>query len=223
MTLPLRLCLLTLLSAALLTTGGCQFFGYVAATMPKPKVKPHYQGMRGQSVAVMVWADRSIRIDYPMIQLDIANAVQNKLLAAQKDKSDELKEAVFPIEPRSIVRYQVDHPESAATPITEVAPVFNVSRLIYIEIQEFQTRPEASLELFRGVVNATVRVVEIDAAGKAKVVYEETEVRTVFPRKSQAEGVPNSSDGRMYAGVLEQFTTDVARLFFTYQPGDDDE
>jgi hypothetical protein len=205
-----------------LALSGCQIFGYAAQTLPKLPVAAAYKGLAGQSVGVMVWVERGVRIDYPTIQLDIANAVQNNLVEAQKAKKEDLKDTTFPVEPRSIARYQAEHPESEALPITSVAPNLNVSRLIYIEVTDFHTRPEASLELYRGFVVGNVRVVEVDGAGNAgwvaRVVYQQSNLQFTFPVKSPPEGILGSSDIRMYEGSLEGFTTRVAQLFFTHHP-----
>jgi hypothetical protein len=195
---------------------GCALFGYAASVMPKPPIKASYEGLAGQSVGVMIWVDRGIRIDYPTLQLDVANAIQLKLQAAQKDKKDELKGTLFPVEPRSIARYQADHPEVDAMPIVDVAPNLNVSRVIYVEVTSFQTRPEATLELFRGEVMGTVKVIAVDEQGRSKVVFQENDIRVTFPPKSPPEGVPATNDVKIYTGTLEDFTTEVAQRFFEH-------
>lgn len=208
--------LLALGGVLLAGAAGCAALGYAAAVMPKPPIKAAYEGLAGQSVGVMVWVDRSIRIDYPTLQLDVANAIQVKLQAAQKDKKDELKATLFPVEPRSIARYQADHPETDATPITEVAPNLNVSRVIYVEVTDFSTRPEGSLELFRGEMMGALTVVAVDEAGRSKVVFEEKNIRVTFPPKAPPEGVPSSNDVRIYTGTADDFTTQIAQRFFTH-------
>lgn len=69
---------------ALLTLGGCQVAGYFASAIPK-SVDAQYKGLAGQKVAVMVWADRGLRIDWPNLELDTGNGIQSYLLA----KTDE--------------------------------------------------------------------------------------------------------------------------------------
>src|SRR5512133_1825182 len=82
---------------------GCTLLGYAAATMPKI-VDARYKGLKGQSVGVMVWVDQSLRMDWgSKLQTDLAGAVQSKLIAS---KADQVKETTFPVDPRSIVRYQ---------------------------------------------------------------------------------------------------------------------
>lgn len=212
------------LAATLLTgASGCAIFGYAAQAVGEGPVKTRYpkedsksHGLQNESVAVMVWVDRSVRIDYQSLQLDIANEVQTKMLIAQKDGKKELKGATFPIEPRSIIRYQREHPEIEAEPITVVAPTFNVSRLIFIEINNFETRPNAQLELFRGQIDATIKVIEIDAAGNAKIAFQEEHAQVVVPKKSPPEGVPGSNDVKIYGALLKEFTTQVTWRFFEH-------
>src|SRR5215212_9913472 len=97
---------------------GCAVLGVAAYKLaPPPTIHPEYTGLKGQSVGIMVWADRGIRIDWPNLQLDLANAVQNQLAASKKK---ELEGAQLNVQPASIVRYQRDHPQIEAMNITEV-------------------------------------------------------------------------------------------------------
>jgi len=176
-------------------------------------------GLENQSTGVMVWADRGMRIDWPTIQLDLANTVQKKLTDFQKANKREAKTLAgtsFPVLPASIVRYQKDHPEIEAMPITDVAPRLGVSRLIYVELEDFATRSDQSLQLFRGTGNATVKVVEIQD-GQATVTFEQNNVQTAFPEKAPPEGIPGAGDARIYAGTVDALATEIARLFVQYQ------
>lgn len=219
--LTTRLCAVPVLSLLLLSLGGCMIFGYAAAVMPPPPVKARYPGLMGQTVAVMVWTDRSVRIDFPTVQLDVANGVQEALLRAQAEKKPELKDTTFPIEPRSVVRYQVENPGIRLLPIEEMASAFPVSRLIYVELLEFETRPVAQLELFRGRAVVSIRAVEIEDSGRATVVYREDSLEVLFPRKAPTEGVLGVGDMRIYEGLMEELTTQIAWRFHTYTPPDD--
>ena len=73
----------------------------------------------GQSVGVMVWADRGVKIDWPGVQVMLATLVQDKLA---KSGAEEVKGSTYPVLAESIVRYQRDHPGIEAVPITETAP-----------------------------------------------------------------------------------------------------
>lgn len=183
--------------------------------LPLAPVQAKYKDLKGQSVAVMVWADRGIRVDFPHIQLDTANGIQSKLVKARKDKNDELKDTKFPMSAATVVRFQEDHPEWAADSIEEIAPRLGVSRVIYVEIDGFQTRSDSAVDLFRGTLTATVRVVEV-TNGKARVVHTEEDMRNIYPEKSPEEGVPSIGDFETYRQTVDAFTTSVANLFYTH-------
>jgi hypothetical protein len=115
--------------------------------------------------------------------------------------------------PRSIIRFQQDHPEIDGQPIEEIAPRLGVSRLIYVEVEEFSTRPDGGVELFRGEASATLRVVEIGPDRTAKVVYEENEIRATFPPGAPKEGRPTIGDVRTYQGLVEALGRQIAMRF----------
>jgi hypothetical protein len=209
------LLLVLLPSSFILWLTGCAALGVAAYKLsPPPTIQPQYKNLKGQSVGVMVWADRGLRIDWPSLQLDLANAVQKKL---SESKKKEMTGTAFPVQPASIVRYQKDHPEVEAMQVTDVAPRLGVSRLIYVELEDFATRSDMSVDLFRGQARGAVRVVEVDPAGNAKVAFENSKVAAQFPAKTPREGLPTIGDARIYAGLVDALATEVAHLFIPYQ------
>ena len=195
---------------------GCNYFAALAALTPVYK-DALYNGLSKQSVGVMVWADPGVSIDWPSIQLDTAGSIEGKLQATQKASGvKELSGTTWPVLPASIVRYQRDHPEIDAYPVTDVAPKLGVTRLIYVEIQEFRTRSVDAVELYRGAMSANIKILEI-AEGKAKVGYEEDGVRVVFPKKSPAEGAMEGQDVQMYAGTLNEFSDAMCERLIRHQ------
>jgi hypothetical protein len=217
------LLLFVALLAPLPALTGCNIVGagaVVANRIVPQKTEAQYKGLAGESVGIMVWAERGIRIDWPTVQSDIATNLQNKLLAAQADKSKELKETKFPVPAASILRYQAEYPQIQSRPITEVAPHLanrtGLTRLIYIEVNDFSTRPAPGVALFRGSLSGSIKVLTIKD-GKAVAVYEESDVRASFPKKSPEEGSPNLDDNRVYVGTVGEFTTEVVKRFITYE------
>lgn len=203
--LPSALCLLPFVA-------GCSVFGVAAQALPPTTIKPVYEGLQGQTVGVMVWVDRGLRMDYPPLQIDIANATQLKLM---KSKAKQLKDATFPVKPASIVKFQQDYPEIEAESIADVAPKLGVSRLIYIEVEDFATRSQGSVELFRGSAEVTLRVIAVKD-GVGKVVHEENGIAVTFPEKAPAEGIPNAGDRKIYIGTVDALSTALARKFVPY-------
>ena len=74
----------------------------------------------------------------------------------------EVKGAVTSPYPRVAVRFQQDHPELEQSPIVSVWPRLGVQRLIYVEVENFQTRSDQAVELFRGSATVSVKLVEVD-------------------------------------------------------------
>ncbi len=202
---------------AALLLAGCSVLGLAASAIPEGDVPARYKDLRGHTVAVMVWAPRGLETDYPSLRLDVASQVQDKLLRAQKAGKGELRDAKFPYIPASVVRFQEDHPELEGRPIDQVAPRLRVERLVYIELDNFQTRAQDAIELFRGTATGSLKVIDVDAKGRAKVVYDETNITASYPPKAPEEGYPGLGDARTYQGAVELFTTALARRFYSHE------
>ncbi len=202
---------------SLLAVSGCTLFGVLASkVVPAPVVPAQYKGMQGQSIATMVWAGEGTLIDFPDVRLDVAGSLEKKLKQAQDAKAKELKGISFPTPATAVVRLQDNHPELEAVPLTDVASQLGASRVIYIEVENLQTRSDASVELFRGSASASVKVVEVAGDGRAKVAYEESGITCVFPPGAREEGTPDGNDFAIYRGTVDQLTTEIAKRFIPH-------
>ena len=200
-----------LLAALITTLGGCSLIGVIGQAIPVT-VHAEYAGLKGQKVAVMCWVDRGIRVDYPQLQLDTATFVQTQLID-QKDVS-ELKESQWPWESRSIVRFQREHPELEGRPINEYAHrISGVTRLIYIEVDQFATRGDETVQLMRGRMLGRVKVLEI-ADGKSKIVYEKQNIEVAFP-PNRPEGILDVPESQIYNQTVKLFGTSIGQLFYS--------
>jgi hypothetical protein len=162
-------------------------------------------------------------IDWPSLKLDLSRGIQSRLqqqAQQKKDRPKELEGTTFAA-PESVIRFQRDHPETDTQPIIEVAPRMNIDRLIYIEIEQFHTRPEQSLELFRGSITASLKVVEI-ADGKAKVAYQREKLHVDYPAKGPEEGTPGLGDADVYEKTLEAFAIQVVNEFVPHSADEDE-
>jgi hypothetical protein len=211
--------LLTLALLALpLLTHGCAALGVAAQALPEPDVPAHYSDLKGHSVAALVWLPRGLETDYPALRLDLTTTILAKLKQAQSTNHPELKGAAFPHIAASLVRFQQDHPELEQSPIVSVAPRLGVERLIYVEVENFQTRSDQAVELFRGSATVSIKVIEVQGSA-AKVAYEQSGQPVTFPPNAPAEGIPSIGDARIYRGTVELLSTAIARLFYGHPPG----
>jgi len=198
----------------LFIAAGCAALGLVASAIPVT-VHAKYAGLQGQTVGVMVWADHGILIDWDPIRLDLANAIQEGLL--QRAKADEMKGTTFPWKPASIIRYQRDHPATESLPVTQVAPSLQVTRLIYVEVQQFRTRP-TTIELFRGDATISLKVIEVNPnGGTAHVAYTEDNIHVTFPHNAPQDGEPNLGDYKTYVGTVAALSNEVVNRLTTHE------
>jgi len=117
------------------------------------------------------------------------------------------------------VRFQEDHPELERSPIASVAPRLRVQRVIYVEVENFQTRSEQAVELYRGSATVSLRVVAVDGE-TAKLDYEESGGSVKFPPTAPAEGIPNAGDAKIYRGTTELLAQVIAERFYS-RPAED--
>jgi hypothetical protein len=201
-----------------LAAAGCQVLGVAAQALPEADIPARYGDLHGHSVAALAWVPRGLEVDYPSLRLDLVTGIQSQLQHAQATGAKELKAATFPHSAASLVRFQQDHPELERTPIVTVAPRLGVQRLIYVEAENFQTRSDQAVDLYRGSATVSLRVVEIEA-GQAKVAYEEAGFTVTYPPTSPPEGMPGVGDAKIYRGTVDLLVGAIAKRFYTHASG----
>lgn len=211
--------MLLIVCMGLLFTSGCKLLGVLyAKAAPPPIIPPAYTGLTNQTVAIMVWAGEGTMIDFPDARLDIAGSLQTKLQQAIGAKTKELVGVTFPTPPAAVVRFQQNHPEFEALPPAEVAAKLGTRRVIYVEVENLQTRSDASVELYRGSASATLKVIEIpEGATKGTVAYDEGQIAAVFPPHAREEGRPDGNDFTYYRGTVDALTTELAKRFVPHE------
>lgn len=202
----------------LLMLTGCQVLGAIAAKAPKAPVAAEYR-LAGQSVSVMVWADQGIELDWPSITRDLAGGITENLKQAVDAKNDAVEGVTFPVAVESVVRWQKDNPGYDAMPITSVAPQLGTTRVIYVEINKFSTRTAQTFVLYRGSVNASVKVIEIEN-GAAKVAWEKRDINVFYPTKGPEDGSPRGNDYQYYVGTITELASHISQMLVNHVPED---
>lgn len=197
-----------------LLTGGCTFVKIGAVLAPPPMVDAQYSRFAGQSVAVMTWADQSIRIDYPNVSMDLSNALSN-FLKTQTGKDQPFFGSTF-LSAQSVAQFQALNPSAEFAPVESTAAKLKVSRLIYVELDDLTTRTDSAGDLFLGRAIASVKVVEV-AGGGGAVVYEERNIEVRYPPKAPPEGTLKGSDMQMYVGVIQTLAERISMRFIPHE------
>jgi len=192
--------------------------GGVAATMLQGEqdISPAYSGLKGQRVAIMVWADEGVAMDHPNIRADVAEGLRGKLQQCIDAKLDDLKNTTF-LSTAQVLRFQDAHPEAQADSAEQIALRFPAAtRLIYVEVESFSLHPSDSLDLSRGQAMADVKAVEV-ANGQAKLAYQVGNVGGAYPKQAPPEGMPGLSDELVYHKTIDSLTSELAKLFITHE------
>src|SRR5688572_7933423 len=174
-----------------------------------------YTGLSNQKVATMVWADWVIRTEYNRIQFDLAEAVQRQLeqrsRPTEKEEKPEFENVEF-VPVGSVVRYQREHPETQNLTIQQVAPRLGATRVIYIELEQYQTQSPQSVMLLKGTATASLRVVEV-TAGQAKVAFEDRDIEVIYPANAPEGVVPSDKVNlrTVYDGTVKELAAKIVK------------
>ena len=213
-----------LLSVCLMSLTGCNVIGIVGTVIGPPDTGAAYTKLKGETVGVLVWADRGARLDYPSLQADIAKSLTSKLSELTKPKNPKTKPreemvGIQYLNPMSIVRFQEDHPEFDGLPAQDVAVRLGVTRVIYIEVKDFRTHSTESPDIFKGTVTGSVQVVEVTPGANkvATIGYSDPSLDVNYP-PDRPEGIPygDVSTQMIYDRTIDQFTTEISMLFFRH-------
>jgi hypothetical protein len=180
---------------------GCNGGGFAGeGSAPTPPAT--YSGLARQNVAIMVWADWPTRIQDDSIQFRLSQQLQSRLAALYT--GDKKLEATAPqfINPASIVRHQREHPELDGQPITDIAPrlairtadgqLMRATRVIYVEVEQFQIQSPQSIMILKGHAKATLRVIDV-VDGKGTKVFEDSDIEVSYPTNAPEGVVPSDT------------------------------
>jgi hypothetical protein len=206
--------------ALLAWTGGCTNLLQSIATglAPDPVEAPSYTSMAHQKCGILALTDSGTRIEWPDLELDVANALEHKLQTAIDVKTKEL-EGLTVVQSASVKQYMDNHPELDTVPIATIAARLPLTRLIYIDIDDFSTRPQQTIDLYRGYVEAKVSVVEIKD-GKATIAFTSDPIKIIDPPGTPQEGSPDIDESKLYSMTIDDFTTKCAELFVPHPPAE---
>lgn len=209
-----------------MASSGCSILGVAVAKGSRPMVTPAYKGtLVNQSVAVMVAADRPTQREHQRIQLDLAENINAKLMAmTAKGDVSEVKGTQYPraSAPDAVFTFQRNYPQYEWEPVTTVAPMLGVTRVIHIEIDQFTLHADNVLELYRGQMSGRLKVVEVtDGNPKtAKVAFEDRIVSGQEAKEVRTGS--GAGDARStYVSTLNAFAGEAIGRLVTHEAPDD--
>jgi hypothetical protein len=201
--------LLTLV--ALATLSGCGLVGWVAHGVaggpPELDIKAEYKGLENKRVAVLVGADTATMYRQPLAQFEVA-AILSERIAANVP-------GVKVVDARQVIDFQNRNIYWSTMSYSELAKRLDVDRIVTVEILEYRLHEPANINIWRGVITASLGVAETDGPKPNDLVYANN-VTAAYP-PDRPEGVINAEQQTMRLGTLDLFARAAAGKFYDHK------
>ena len=197
--------LLTLTLAVLLVVTGC----HTSVHDPKDyDVTAQYTGLDNQSVAVIVGASDHTRYRHPNASRQIAREVSRRITLNVPE--------VTVIDPDRILAWQEQNPYWTARTPGQLIAALGVDRLVMVELGEYRMTDPGDTNVKRGVISATINVVEADAPDPDDYAFS-TPLRVTFPDEFRTKvGLISASEQDIQTITVSRFTEEAAGMFYDH-------
>lgn len=190
---------------------GCKPTGYllylIAPGSRMTTVDAEFEGLAGNSVAVVVFADPAILCDYPMVRLDLST-----VLAAELKKH--LK-GVTVIDPRRVLKFQDANLYWDAIPKSQLAEQLGAKYMLFISLVEYSSREPGSTNLFRGRIVAETSVYQ-SSSPRSAPVWRGKEIRVAYPEAAPV-GLMSDDDRNIRYRTEKLFADVLVKKFYKHK------
>ena len=188
-----------------LGAGGCEFLGMAYQNTVGVPVKPQYDGLKKQSIAIVVFEDAATMYMYPQARQEVSAFVSASL-------KKHIPTAHI-LDYHMILNYQDAHSNWDALPIKTIGKHFSVSRVIYIELLTYTVHAQNTNYALQGHIAAHVVVYNVKLPGDGEVYH--TDIGTMWPRGGPLAGY-NTDANTVRMNTLSRFSTTLAHSFYTW-------
>lgn len=172
-------------------------------------VKGQYLDLENRSVAVVVSTSDYTEFNHPDARGNITREITRRIVS-------EIPE-VTATNPDEILKWQDDNPYWNTRPPSAIIEQLGVDRLIMVEIGEYRTHEPGDKYVLRGVISASVNIVEAEAADPDN--YGAAFSKTVlYPRSQDSKiGQAAVSEEKIEMQTQLRFCEETAGLFYDHQ------
>ena len=192
--------------------GGCNIVAYflhlVAPPEPMKTVKADFDGLPGNSVAVVVYATDKVAYEYPYSRLHLAAAIGQEL-KAQVEK-------VTVIDPRRVAAYQEDNIYWDRQGKTELGRRFGADFVLFVAVMEYTMREPGSINLFRGRIVAEASLYKTSLPERRARVWRAADIRVTFPERAPA-GRRGEDDRQLAYTTRKRFAAKLVKKFYDHE------
>lgn len=207
----LAVCVLALGVLAVFAAG-CNLFGaagVVAHNIEREKkieVLAEFEGLRNETVAVVVQADHMTLYEFPQVAANICANVSHRI--------QQNVEGSKVLNPTIVLDWTYRTPSWSAMPYGEVAKELGVDRLVWVDIFEFRLNPPGNRWIWEGVGTASVGIVESDGFDPDSFA-QHWDISAEFPR-IKGLGRESASKENVQTGLLAMFVQEISWLFYDH-------
>ena len=195
-----------LLGSALLLTG-CS--GARSMTQEVIDVKAQYKDLNNRSVAVVVSMSDFAEFNHPGAKQAVTEEMVRRIKANVP--------GVTLTSPSDVLQWQQDNPYWATRPPSMLINQLKVERLVLVEIGEYRTHEPGDKHVLRGVISASVNIVEAEADDPDNFGASFTK-NTMYPEPGESKiGRVGDDEAVIEVRTQIRFCESAAGLFYDHQ------
>lgn len=192
-------------AAAVLT--GCN--GARSFTQEVIDVKAQYLDLNNRSVAVVVSMSDYAEFKHPNAKQAISEEMVRRIKANVP--------GVTLTSPGEVLKWQRDNPYWTTRPPSMLIEQLKVERLVLVEIGEYRTHEPGDKHVLRGVISASVNIVEAEAADPDNFGASFTK-HTMYPEPGESKiGRVGDDEAVLEVRTQIRFCESAAGLFYDHQ------
>lgn len=196
---------LVVMAAAVLT--GCN--GARSFTQEVIDVKAQYLDLNNRSVAVVVSMSDYAEFNHPNAKQAISEEMVRRIKANVP--------GVTLTSPSEVLKWQRENPYWATRPPSMLIEQLKVERLVLVEIGEYRTHEPGDKHVLRGVISASVNIVEAEAADPDNFGASFTK-NTMYPEPGESKiGRVGDDEAVIEVRTQIRFCESAAGLFYDHQ------
>ena len=203
--LPHRQLIALSLAAALFALGGCH------QSVHDPKdydVTAQYLGLDNHSVAVIVATSDQLNYRQPGAARQLAREITRRIAINVP--------GVTVVDPDRLLAWQAENPYWSARTPGQLIDALNVDRLVMVEVGDYRMTDPGDTNIKRGVISATINVVEADALDPDDFGFSEP-LRVSFPDEFRTKvGLVEASEQDIQTIIVSRFTEEAAGMFYDH-------
>jgi hypothetical protein len=208
MTQTLRIVILAALACG---AGGCEqgrYLTYLLFGGDTQDVKAEFNGLSEKTVAVIVYADKSVQFEYADVQLSVSAIVTGELAKHVKK--------VKVVDPRRIIKYQDENVYWDEKDKTELGKLFGADYVLFITLVEYSTREPGSVNLYRGRITAQAGLYKVGLPERTARVWQDKDIRVLYPEHDPT-GQPQENDREMRVKTEATFAEKLSKKFYDHK------